>query len=331
MSLSLFVATPGRGVACAERNGGEWRLRRSLENEDVRCLATAGDTTILAGTQGHGLFRSEDGGRRWFPSGLNGLIVKSLAAAPADPRTVYAGTKPPGLFLSHDGGASWTELEGFRAARRWWWRQPAERPTTPYVQALAVSPADPGVVLAGMEAGAVVRSTDGGRSWSSHLKRACRDCHALVFHARGEWAYQGGGGALFSKPGVAISRVGGASWGRPDAGIDRKYGWAVAADPSDPKVCYVALSPGAMKAHSPGRADAYIFRTTDARAWHKLSGGLPQPLDHMPYALIADPGDPGHVYCGLANGHIWHSADRGDTWTRMPIEMGAIERSLVAL
>ena len=113
-------------------------------------------------------------------------------------------------------------------------------------------------------------------------------------------------------------------------GLDRHYGWACAADPAQPEVCYVSVSPGARRAHSENGAQAAIFRWT-GEGWRRLAGGLPQPLEFMPYALLTDPEAPGHVYAGLSDGEVWHSADYGEGWRRLPFALGAIHRDLVAL
>ncbi|MGE5603101.1 MAG: hypothetical protein ACM30E_08620, partial [Nitrososphaerales archaeon] len=113
-------------------------------------------------------------------------------------------------------------------------------------------------------------------------------------------------------------------------GLDRHYGWAVAADPNDPSTWYVSVAPDPGKAHSEGGSEACIFRR-DGASWNRLTGGLPQPLSHMPYALIADPELAGSLYAGLSNGEIWHSYDRGENWERLPMSLGEIRRALVML
>jgi len=60
-------------------------------------------------------------------------------------------------------------------------------------------------------------------------------------------------------------------------------------------------------------------------------GGLPQPLAHMPYALIAGPGAAGSLYAGLSNGELWRSPDRGESWLQLPVRLGGIRRALVML
>jgi hypothetical protein len=205
---------------------------------------------------------------------------------------------------------------------------PAELPFSAYVQAIALSPTDPDVIVVGIEAGATVRSADGGKTWSGHRQGALRDCHSLTFHAtNGDWVYEGGG----SGAGASFSRDAGDVWTQDRAGLDRHYGWACAADPANPEVWYVSASPGAGKAHSGSNAEAYIFRSGGHTPWEKLGGGLPQPLDHMPYALLTDPAVPGHVYAGLSNGDIWHSDDHGNTWRQLPVNLKSIHRTLIML
>jgi photosystem II stability/assembly factor-like uncharacterized protein len=330
--VRTFLATTGKGIARASRDpDGAWQVEHLLPGTDVRCLSAdpLNPGVVYAGTQGSGVLRSDDYGSTWRPAGLEGEIVKSIAASPTQAGTVYAGTKPAYMHVSRDGGATWRELRGFRRIPgRWWWRSPAETPFTAYVQAIALSPTDPNIVLAGIEAGAVVRSEDGGRTWSRHVPDALRDCHTLTFHASdGNWAYEGGG----TGHGFAVSRDGGRTWRKHHTGLDRAYGWAAAADPARPDIWYASLSPGPSKAHSSANAQAYIFRSVGGRPWEKLSGGLPQPLDHMPYALITDADAPGHLYAGLSNGDIWHTTDHGDTWRRLPVNLSGIHQTLIAV
>ena len=332
MSATCFLATTGHGLArAARRPNGEWTVESLLAGHDVRCLAAdpADAQVIYAGIQGSGVVRSIDHGTTWQGAGLDRQIVKALAVSRIEPGVVYAGAKPARLFVSRDGGVHWRELESFRRIRsRRFWFSPAEKPFIGYVQAIALSPTDPNVIVVGIEAGAVVGSEDGGQTWSEHRRGALRDCHALVFHATcGDWVYEGGG----SGAGAAVSRDAGATWQQPRQGLDRHYGWAVAADPARPEVWYVATSPSAFKAHSAHDARAAIFRTVGDGAWHKLGGGLPLPLDHMPYALLTDPAAPGHLYAGLSNGAVWHSPDYGDTWQPFPFVLPGIHRTMVLL
>jgi hypothetical protein len=273
------------------------------------------------------VLRSDDRGKSWRPAGMSGQIVKSLAVSPHEPGQVYAGTKPAYMFLSRDSGTTWTELEGFRRIPfRWWWFSPAEKPGTAYVQAITISPADPNVILAGIEFGAVVRSTDGGQTWSRHRRGALRDCHDLMFHAtNGDWVYEAGG----SGGGASVSRDGGQTWRKVKAGLVKHYGVACAADPERPEVWYVSMAPSPGKAYGK-QAKAYLYRATGGADWQPI-GWQPHPMSQMPIALVTDPTAPGHLYAGTTNGDVWHSPDYGDNWQQMPFNLKGIWRSMIII
>src|SRR6266567_4988212 len=177
MSMNTFLATTSQGLARASQSAsGEWSVEFLLNDQDVRCLAAdpLNPRVIYAGTQGQGVLRSEDGGKTWRSVGLAGQIVKALAISRTQPGTIYAGTKPALLFVSRDGGRSWTELASFRRIRsRWFWFSPAEKPYSAYVQAIALSPKDPNIIVVGIEFGAMVQSLDAGQSWTGHRRGRC--------------------------------------------------------------------------------------------------------------------------------------------------------------
>lgn len=327
--FSTFLATTGQGIARAEGSLEQgWTVTTVLSGQHVHCLALDArhPRNIYAGTQDQGVLRSVDGGKTWQSRGLPGQQVKALAVSPIAPETLYAGTRPACVLVSHDAGERWTELTAFRKipSRRFWFSPVG---FTAYVQAIALSPVDPQTVVVGIEAGAVVQSRDGGQTWTDHRIGALRDCHSLAFHdTTGDLIYEAGG----TGAGVAISRDAGERWTQPRDGLDRHYGWAVAADPARPDIWYASLSPSAPKAHSERNAQAIIARSMGGAPWQTLAGGLPQPLNHMPYALLTDPTAPGHVYAGLSNGEVWHGTEYGDAWQQLPFQLGSIERVLRA-
>lgn len=328
----------GNGITRAEENpGGNWSLDVCLSEQNILCLAAdpLQANIVYAGTRGTGILRSADCGRTWHTLGLDGQTVKSIAVSRVEPGVVFAGLKPPMLFASRDQGKRWNEIEGFRQARAWWWRSPAEADLGAYIQAIALSPTDPNVILIGIEAGAVLRTNDGGKTWEGHRPGALRDCHTLQFHAtNGDWVYEAGG----TGAGASFSRDGGRTWKQPRAGLDRHYGWACAADPAQPEIWYVSVSPMfnfpnvvVPAAHVDGKANAYIFRAAGGAVWQKLGAGLPQPLSYMAYGLLTDPAMPGHLYAGLSNGEVWHSTNYGDTFEKLPFNLRSIHRVLIML
>jgi photosystem II stability/assembly factor-like uncharacterized protein len=307
-----------------------------LEELDVRTLATdpLHASVVYAGTQADGLLRSEDRGQTWAPAGLAGQPVRSLAVSPHQAGVIYAGTKPAGVLVTRDGGESWEDMGAFRQIRGYrFWRSPADPPDfRAYVQAIAISPTDPNVLMAGVEFGAVVRSEDGGQTWSNHRKGTIRDCHSLTFHASdGDWVYQAGASLV----GAAVSRDGGRSWRQPKKGLKHHYGWTCAADPERPEVWYLSAGPfglrGDPQAHRDGEANAAIYRSAGGAPWERLDGGLPQPMTHLAYALVTDPNASGHLYAGLSCGEVWHTTNYGDSWAKLPFNMGRVFPAMVVL
>jgi len=304
----IFLAANGKTITRAEWLDNTWQVQNTLEGMKVNTLLSdpIKPEKVYAGTQRDGILVSNDTGKSWQQIGMKNIPVKSLAISPRDPEVIYAGCKPVSLFVSQNGGESWEEYEGLRKARRWWWFSPAEPPDwRPYVIALTISPANPNVIMAGIELGGVLRSNDGGRTWSNHRRGAERDCHSLKFHTtNGKWVYQGGGG------GPALSQDGGLSWRKLKNGIGTKYGWM---------------------AHKDGQANAHIYRSVGGAQWEQLSGGLPETLDYMAYALITDAKAPGFLYAGLANGEIWKTENYGDSWERLPFSMGGIHNTMILI
>jgi photosystem II stability/assembly factor-like uncharacterized protein len=305
--MARLYAAAGGGIVRLDEANGRWTAERSLDGSGAQCLAVdpRDPDVVYAGLRELGVRRSSDGGRSWADCELPEPAVFSLAISAAD-GSVYAGTEPSRLFHSTDGGASWVALDGLLdlPSRPTWSFPP--RPWTSHVRWVAPSPHDAGLLLAGIELGGLMRSTDGGATWEDHRPGAQRDVHQLAWHPRAPGrVYEAGGG------GAAFSVDGGASWRPADDGRDRHYTWSVAVDPDDPELWYVSASTGPFAAHGGGDPQARIYRRRGDEPWRALAGGLPEPLPAMAYALVA--GD-GRLFAGLADGRLWESTDRGDSW-----------------
>jgi hypothetical protein len=318
----LYAAT-GDGFARLDEAGDAWTVELSLSGSGAQCLAVdpADPDTVFVGLREGGVRRSVDGGRSWIDCKLPEPGVFSLAVSPAD-GAVYAGTEPSALFRSEDRGERWRELEALlELPSRPRWSFPP-RPWTSHVRWIAPSPQDAELLLVGIELGGLMRSSDGGHSWEDHRPGAQRDVHSLAWHPHTAGrAYEAGGG------GAAFSADAGETWQSADEGRDRHYTWSVTVDPDDPDRWYVSASTGPYAAHGRGDPQAHIYRRLDGEPWQPLVGGLPDPLPAMPYALVAADG---RLFAGLADGQLWESRDRGDTWTRLQLRGGTLD-ALVAL
>src|SRR5262249_38916940 len=161
-------------------------------------------------------------------------------------------------------------------------------------------------ILVGIELGGLMRSIDRGVTWQDHRPGAQRDVHSLAWHPRVRGrAYEAGGG------GAAFSEDGGESWQPADERRDRHYNWSFAVYPEDPELWYISASTGPYAAHGRGDPQARVYRQRAREPWRALADGLPEPLPAMPYALVAADG---RLFAGLADGQIWESSDRGDSW-----------------
>jgi hypothetical protein len=314
----LVFAASGTDLLELARDGDRFVAEKLLEGVGAQCIATLpGDPTIVyCGCRGGGLWVSHDGGREFERSALPEEDVFSVAVSAAD-GAVYAGSEPSRLYRSRDRGESWEELSGLLeipSAPSWSF---PPRPWTSHVRWIAPSPHDAELLLVGIELGGLMRSDDDGASFSDHRPGAVRDVHCLDWHpSQPGRAYEAGGG------GAAWSSDWGQSWQAADEGRDRHYVWALAVDPDEPGRWFVSASPGPFEAHGRGSAEAFIYRF-EGGAWHALGGGLPEPLDSLPYALRVEDGS---LYAGLGDGHLYQSGDRGDSWHDVPIAGARPER-----
>jgi photosystem II stability/assembly factor-like uncharacterized protein len=302
----LYAAT-GDAIARLDEAGEGWDVALALPRSGAQCLAVdpRDPDVVYAGLREGGVRRTRDGGSTWEDCELPEPAVFSLAVSASD-GAVYAGTEPSRLFRSDDGGERWRALDALlELPSQPTWSFPP-RPWTSHVRWVAPSPHEEQLILVGIELGGLMRSTDGGETWDDHRPGAQRDVHSLAWHPRvAGRAYEAGGG------GSAFSVDAGDTWQPADDGRDRHYTWSVAVDPEDPELWYVSASTGPFAAHGRRDPEARIFRRRGGEQWHALADGLPEPLPAMPYALLALDG---RLLAGLADGRLWESRDRGDTW-----------------
>lgn len=319
--MTRLAAATGAGVARLDLDGDAWQVELTARDSGISCLARdpRDPELLIGGARGGGVWRSDDGAESWERLDFPQPDVFSVAVSGAD-GAVYAGCEPSMLFVSRDRGDRWGELASLReipSAPTWSF---PPRPWTSHVRWIAPSPHDAGLLLVGIELGGVMRSEDGGVTWSDHRPGAQADCHSLAWHPNvPDRAYEAGGG------GAAWSFDGGATWEAADAGRDRHYTWALAVDPQDPDYWFVSASSGPHAAHGRGSAEAHVYRWRGSGPWELLAGGLPQPLDEMPYALaFADD----VIVAGLADGAVYASPDAGDSWEPARLEGEPPERIL---
>jgi hypothetical protein len=307
MESRLFVVPEGDfGSTCT-----------ALEGHRLECLAAHPDRPerVFCGTFDAGVHRSLDGGRSWERVGPSAMSdsVTALAVSPADPDLVWAGTEPSAVHRSTDGGAKWERRPGLTAlpsSSRWSF---PPRPQTHHVRWLEPHPTDRDRLAVAIEAGALVRTTDGGQTWLDHPEGARYDTHTIATHpADPEYLRVAAG------DGYAETPDWGDSWCRPQRGLTYRYCWSLVADPGDPERVLCTAASGARGAHSPP-GEAYLYRREGTERWSRLErAGIPTG-DGALRAVLATDGTPGTVYA-LNNHGCYRSVDFGDSFARVPLE-----------
>ncbi len=312
----IYLAMDG-GLAILEETGRRLLGRVVIRGRSVQ--TAMGDPLdpdrVYAGTFDHGLLLSADGGRNWremlpeIPQARVMSVFVSNHLSDEGRSVVWAGTEPSDIFRSENGGLTWKELPGLQAipSRPKWSFPP--RPWTHHVRSIAPDPYEPKRILAGIELGGVMLSDDGGAIWADHPLHAQPDVHHLRFHRNlRNRVYEAGGG------GYAESLDGGRTWTRFDEGLDHTYVWNVAADPGDPEVIVIAVSPGPGPAHNEEQAWSALYRRTHGSKWSRLGpdNGLPEP-EGMRAFLLAPGRRAGEIWASSER-RMFKSEDGGSSW-----------------
>lgn len=314
---TLYVAMEDALLVARER-GGSWTAEHHLEGQALACVAVdpRHPERIYAGTKDRGLWRTDDAGRTWTPagSGIAWANVTAVAVAPGDgagPGEVYAGTEPSAVFRSTDGGGTWTKLTGLAglpSASTWSF---PPRPETHHVRWIGIDPHDARRIYAAIEAGALIRSLDGGDTWLDRAPDGPYDTHTLALHPHAR-------GRLYSAAGDGYyqSRDEGRSWENDESGLRHTYLFGVAVDPADPERVVVSAASGPGRAYSASSAASFIYTRTGSGAWVNIRDGLPEPKGTTISVLASAP-DEAHVIYAANNRGIFRSRDTGSTWERL--------------
>jgi hypothetical protein len=289
-----------------------------MEGKTLWCLATdpVHPERVWCGTVGAGAWRSDDSGSSWTAAGgqLAALDVSALAVGPNE-EVVCAGIDPSAMWRSEDAGQTWEELTTLTAlpSAPTWSFPP--RPETSHVRWITIDPAVPGRLYVCIEAGALVRSGDGGRTWTDRVPDGPGDTHTLAAHPDAPGRLYSAAGDGFGMPGRGYneSHDRGDTWAHPDEGIEHHYLYGLAVDPGDPDTVVVSASDSPFKAHAPHGAESTVYQRSGGGAWREVREGLPQPKGTTRPLLAANAGEPGAFYAASNHG-VFRSADRGLSW-----------------
>jgi len=279
---------------------------------------------LWAGTQGmRGVFKSTDGGVTWskMESGIetqNAMEIRSFSVDPQNPDVVYMGgnyTPDPSklavrglIYKTTDGGRRWTKLLEPGALVRW----------------ILIDPGNTNVIYAAtgifdrvaVKPEGILRSADGGRSWSSintgltnlvvgGLAMDPRNSQVLIAVTGKSICFVNEKREIYGA--VFKTADGGQHWRKvyPRAeGYEVMYS-AVAFAPSDPDVVYVDAGWEFLRSQDGGES------------WTRFETGSGPlfPEDRgRPISLAVHPNNPDLVFMNAYDGGVFRSDDGGRTW-----------------
>ncbi len=231
---------------------------------------------------GNGLARSTNAGLSWerLDAGIPGLGVSQVAATA--PGSLLVGTNDRGILRSDDRGATFAaSSDGFTATG---------------VERLVVDPVDPANVLAASSP-SFFASTDGGRTWIPRsFGTSFYDGVLAIAQTDPRIVY----GAAFSGAVGFVQRSvdRGVTWNPIPTGMTINFPSALAVDPTDADIAYLA-------------ADSALYKTTaGGMPWTTAGGGLPAGTVSD---IAIDPTEPATLYAAVG-ASVWRSVDRATSF-----------------
>jgi photosystem II stability/assembly factor-like uncharacterized protein len=272
------------------------------------------DLTIVVGTIGQGVMRSQDGGKTWVRMGpRQGFpyesLVRCLAHHPSRPNIVFAGTEK-GLYRSDDSAANWRLVDSALNSH--------------YIWALAVDPAEPDVMFAGTGTptpAMIFRSTDAGQSWDRRPVETAAECENVgsprvtgiaVDPVDGRKVWMG-----LEVDGARQSADRGETWTDVDI-LHGKDIHNVFVTAGPPKTVFIV-------------ANREIYKSTnDGATWETLGMQKNVPWEYprsQTYlrGIAGHPSQPGTLLLGIGDatpgtsGAVIRSADLGTKWEILPL------------
>lgn len=291
-----------------------WPWRFATGRVKALAICPADPNLILAGSSSGGIWRSLDAGEHFTPVSDNqaDLAVGDIAFSPSNPNIVYAAMGSDflgtGVLRSDDAGAHWHVVSGDTFGPRGTSPNILIDPTNPnrlwVAQYSRLDEASGSSFSSG-----VLRSTDGGVTWTTQLDGLTADLTALTNNSevllagmvRNDSA--GGGDA-----GIYRSTNGGLTWSNVvDAGSGSYAFPRVAVTPASPQRVYAQ-----MFSYGPG-GEKYRFLVSDngGITWNDAPAiGLPREFSVF---VAADPSNAQIVYVGMRD--LYKSTDSGATFT----------------
>ena len=317
---------PGKvGVFQRATKGGDWKHVLGNVQAFTVFVHPSDPQIVFAGTN-DGVWRSTDRGttftRTDFPDAKK--EVWSFMVDGRDSRRMLAGASPIDVYRSEDSGASWRKLATPKIATH------CKGPFASRVMRLAQNPRKPDQIYAALEINGVMRSEDGGETWTDcsagliklselpHLSskivsdttaEGMLDGHAVTINPA-----QPDSPIIALRMGLFRTIDQGKTW--QDMEMKRfspvTYGRDVKASAAEPNTLYAALSVAAAS------HDGGLYRSQDGGESWKRFDKVQVHGTIMSIGLHQT--DPNHVYIGARyEGEVFGTQDGGKNWQAIPL------------
>jgi photosystem II stability/assembly factor-like uncharacterized protein len=251
--------------------------------------------------------------------------MMAITASPVERDVVWVGTEPSEVWRSTNAGTTWEQtsrLETLPSSSEWSF---PPRPDTHHVRWIACHALEPERLWVAIEAGALVSTTDGGRTWRDRVAGGPWDTHELAVHRNAPNTLRVSAG-----DGYFESDDAGTTWRSPSTGLEVGYLRSVSIDPGEPEVVVVSASSGPHTAYVAGRSDGRLYRrltrerpSTGLRApraevegrWERVRDGWPEPPSTIAPLLCAG-AKPGEMWAADERS-VHRSNDSGKSWRRV--------------
>jgi photosystem II stability/assembly factor-like uncharacterized protein len=331
-AIGMLGMSCASGVAPQADAPAEPTVQRSLEWQSLDgpyervafALAFAPTIeTIYAGTWGHGVYSSWNGGRTWEPILTDqARYVRTLAVLPSSDQVIYAGTYAQGLWWSQDGGWTWKQLGSSKDIRA---PLTAERSRSHFhIESLLVF-SDQGTdrILAGTRNG-VWSSGALDDTWT-HLKSGFPDTDS-AYIIRALARDPAGGLYAGTEAGLYTSQDGGQTWQlakMPDdyaQEAQRVNSLAVVIDTNHLSGTLLIGTQGV----------GLYGLDIESRTWFTPTVGFPEDERAQTIQeLLAAPG--GVAYAGTVDFGVFETRDGGRTWQQKVKGLPSDSRSILSM
>ncbi len=264
---------------------------------------------VLSGTD-QGLYRWSPSEQRWnyIPSPMDDLQIMQVAQSPDDPDFIVCGTRPAEMFISENGGLSWTRGKLNSATECWFIN-------TPRVTSIQFDPLDSDTIWTTIEIDGVFRSSDRGKTWERLSEGLLdNDTHNLVFLDRNETRRI----LCSTEAGLHQSDDDGQSWTHvPIPEAPWPYFRAIETRADNNGVLFASVGDKPS-----GEIGVLLVSHDYGESWKKAP--VPEPVNSTIWWIATNPADPNLVFIATIFGQIFRSQDGGESWEKMPRELGEI-------